>query len=132
LDSGRVDCSASNKLTTVNRQFLLQVKCKFNLNFCFFWIFINLDKPTVTVPFHLSYFRLYDSTTITCIACSVPSPTIFDFFRPKQPSPIINGVKDKFDEFINQTCRQVTITLYVWVQFAFYKILYIFSFYEFS
>jgi hypothetical protein len=74
---------------------------------------MNLDKPTVTVPFHLSYFRLYDSTTITCIACSVPSPTIFDFFRPKQANPIINGVKDKFDELINQTCRQVTITLYV-------------------
>jgi predicted secreted Zn-dependent protease len=74
---------------------------------------MNLDKPTVTVPFHLSYFRLYDSATITCHACSIPSTTIFDFFRPKQMSPISYAVKDKFDEFINQTCRQITITLYV-------------------
>ena len=28
LDSGRVDCSATNTLSTVNRQFLLHVKCK--------------------------------------------------------------------------------------------------------
>ena len=28
FDSGRVDCSASNILSTVNRQFLLYVKCK--------------------------------------------------------------------------------------------------------
>ncbi|CAF1498227.1 unnamed protein product [Rotaria magnacalcarata] len=97
FDSGRVDCSASNTLSTVNRQFLLHVKY----------------KPTVTVPFHLSYFRLYDSVTITCRACSLPSTTLFDFFRPKQVAPIINDVKDKFDEFINQTCRQLTITLYL-------------------
>ncbi|CAF4380051.1 unnamed protein product, partial [Rotaria socialis] len=97
FDSGRVDCSASNTLSTVNRQFLLHVKY----------------KPTVMVPFHLSYFRLYDSVTVTCRACSLPSTTLFDFFRPKQVTPIINGVKDKFDEFINQTCRQLTITLYL-------------------
>ncbi|CAF1633648.1 unnamed protein product [Adineta ricciae] len=96
FDSGRVDCSATNSLSTVNRQFLLHVKY----------------KPTVTVPFHLSYFRLYDSTTITCRACAVPSPTIFDFFRPKHVEPIEHGIKDKFDEFINQTCRQLTITFY--------------------
>ena len=29
LDAGRVDCSASNTLSTVNRQFLLHVKCEF-------------------------------------------------------------------------------------------------------
>ena len=29
FDSGRVDCSARNTLSTVNRQFLLHVKCKF-------------------------------------------------------------------------------------------------------
>jgi len=97
FDSGRVDCSASNTLSTVNRQFLLYVKY----------------KPTVTVPFHLSYFRLYDSATIACTACSIPSPTIFDFFRPKQANPIINGIKEKFDEIINQTCRQLTITFYL-------------------
>jgi hypothetical protein len=28
FDAGRVDCSASNTLSTVNRQFLLYVKCK--------------------------------------------------------------------------------------------------------
>ena len=28
FDSGRVDCSATNTLSTVNRQFLLDVKCK--------------------------------------------------------------------------------------------------------
>jgi len=33
LDSGRVDCSASNLLNTVNRQFLLIVKCKFRFFF---------------------------------------------------------------------------------------------------
>ncbi|UJR27871.1 hypothetical protein I4U23_009136 [Adineta vaga] len=96
FDSGRVDCSATNTLSTVNRQFLLHVKY----------------KPTVTVPFHLSYFRLYDSTTITCRACSVPSPIKFDFFRPKHTNPIEHGIKDKFDEFVNQTCRQLTITIY--------------------
>jgi len=88
---------------------------------------VNLDKPTVTVPFHLSYFRLYDSATITCRACSIPSPRIFDFFRPKQADPIINGVKEKFDEIINQTCRQLTITLYVRFEFAFRQSYYIFS-----
>jgi predicted secreted Zn-dependent protease len=72
-----------------------------------------LDKPIVSVPFHLSYVRLYDMTTITCQVCSVPSTTIFDFFRPKQSIPIIHGVKEKFDEFINQTCQQLTITIYV-------------------
>ena len=29
LDAGRVDCSASNTLSTVNRQFLLHVECEF-------------------------------------------------------------------------------------------------------
>jgi hypothetical protein len=85
-------------------------------------MYVNLDKPTVTVPFHLSYFRLYDSATVTCRACSIPSPTIFDFFRPKQATPVINGVKDKFDEIINQTCRQLTITIHVRSEFAFIKI----------
>ena len=60
----------------------------------------NLDKPMVTVPFHLSYFRLFDSVTITCQVCSVPSATIFDFFRPKQAVPIMTGVKEKFDELV--------------------------------
>jgi hypothetical protein len=36
FDSGRVDCSASNTLSTVNRQFLLYVKCKLELFFFFF------------------------------------------------------------------------------------------------
>ncbi len=116
FDSGRVDCSASNTLSTVNRQFLLYVKCKLQFffdKFFFYYIDVNLDKPTVTVPFHSSYFRLYDSTTIACSVCSIPSPTIFDFFRPTQIHPIINGIKEKFDEIINQTCRRLTITLYV-------------------
>jgi len=38
FDSGRVDCSASNTLSTVNRQFLLYVKCKLELFFLFFSI----------------------------------------------------------------------------------------------
>jgi hypothetical protein len=38
---------------------------------------------------------------------------VFDFFRPKQAHPIVNGIKEKFDEILNQTCRQLTITLYV-------------------
>ena len=73
----------------------------------------TLDKPTVTIPFHVSYFRLYDSATITCRACSLPSTSVFDFFRPKQSNPISQGIKERFDQFINQTCRQITITLYV-------------------
>ena len=116
FDSGRVDCSASNSLSTVNRQFLLYVKCKWPILFFFLcenWSFLLLDKPTVTVPFHSSYFRLYDSATIICRACSLPSPSIFDFFRPKQAHPIVNGIKEKFDEIFNQTCRQLTITIYV-------------------
>ena len=32
FDSGRIDCSASNNLSTVNRQFLLQVTCKSMMN----------------------------------------------------------------------------------------------------
>jgi Immunoglobulin domain len=118
VDAGRVDCSASNTLSTVNRQFLLHVKCKLQLFFqtkrhpdiC---TMTSLDKPTVTIPFHVSYFRLYDSATITCRACSLPSTTIFDFFRPKQTNPISHGIKDRFDQFINQTCRQITITIVV-------------------
>ncbi len=35
LDSGRVDCSASNTLSTVNRQFLLSVKCKLEFSLFF-------------------------------------------------------------------------------------------------
>lgn len=73
----------------------------------------------VTVPFHLSYFRLYDSATITCQACSIPAPTIFDVFRPKKAVPIKKGVKEKFEEFLNQTCRQVTVTISVRVHFGF-------------
>jgi hypothetical protein len=75
----------------------------------------------VTVPFHLSYFRLFESATIKCQVCSVPSATIFDFFRPKQSIPIMKGVKEKFDEFINQTCRQLTITIYVRIDFVIRK-----------
>ncbi|CAF1485282.1 unnamed protein product [Adineta steineri] len=97
FDSGRVDCSATNTLSTVNRQFLLDVKY----------------RPTVTVPFHWSYFRVNDSPTITCLACSSPPPTTFDFFRPKHANPITKGIKDKFDEVLNQTCRQLTITLHL-------------------
>ncbi|CAF1298909.1 unnamed protein product [Adineta steineri] len=96
-DSGRVDCSASNTLSTVNRQFLLYVKY----------------KPMVTVPFHLSYFRLYDSATITCQVCSIPSSTVFDIFRPKKAVPIKKGVKEQFEGFINETCRQLTKTIYL-------------------
>ncbi|CAF1533135.1 unnamed protein product, partial [Adineta ricciae] len=69
--------------------------------------------PMVTVPFHLSYFRLYDSATITCQACSIPAPTIFDVFRPRKAVPIKKGVKEKFEEFLNQTCRQVTVTIHL-------------------
>ena len=43
----------------------------------------------------------------------LPPTIIFDFFRPKQANPITNGIKERFDEIINQTCRQLTITLYV-------------------
>jgi hypothetical protein len=89
---------------------------------------VNLDKPTVTVSFHLSYFRLYDSATITCRACAVPLPVKFDFFRPKQATPIVNGVKDKFDEIINQTCHQLTITLHVRSKFAFIKKIFYFRY----
>ena len=73
----------------------------------------DLDKPMVTVPFRILQYRLHESATITCQVCSLPSATIFDFFRPKQSIPLINGVKEKFDEFINQTCKQLTITIYV-------------------
>lgn len=34
-DSGRVDCSATNTLSTVNRQFLLNVRCKNFFDFTF-------------------------------------------------------------------------------------------------
>ena len=71
------------------------------------------DRPILSVPFHYSHFRLTDIATITCQVCSLPSTTIFDFFRPKQSTPIIEGVKEKFDEFLNQTCKQLTITIYV-------------------
>ena len=71
------------------------------------------DKPTVTVSFHASYFRLFDSATITCRYCSLPPPIVFDFFRPKHVEPILDGIKDKFDQIINQTCRQRTIILHV-------------------
>ncbi|CAF3589713.1 unnamed protein product [Rotaria sp. Silwood1] len=97
FDSGRVDCSASNILSTVNRQFFLYVKY----------------KPIVTIPYQLFYFRLYDSAIITCQVCSIPTTTIFDLFRPKQLNPIINGIKEKFDKSINQTCKQLIITIYL-------------------
>ncbi|CAF0941235.1 unnamed protein product [Rotaria sordida] len=97
FDAGRVDCSASNTLSTVNRQFLLYVKY----------------KPIFTIPFQLFHFRLHDSATIICQVCSIPLPIIFDFFRPKQSDPILNGIKEKSDKFINQTCRQLTITIYL-------------------
>jgi hypothetical protein len=79
----------------------------------------NLDKPMVTVPFYLSHFRLYDSAKITCQVCSVPSTTIFDFFRPKQGIPIMKGVKEKYDEFVNQTCTKLIITIYVRFNYLF-------------
>ncbi len=65
----------------------------------------------VTVPFHLLHFRLYDSATITCHVCSVPSTTILDFFRPKQMIPIMKGVREKYDEIVNQTCKKLIITI---------------------
>lgn len=40
FDSGRVDCSASNTLSTVNRQFLLHVKCMFK-----FFFFLLIQHP---------------------------------------------------------------------------------------
>jgi len=75
----------------------------------------------VTVPFYLSHFRLYDSAKITCQVCSVPSTTIFDFFRPKQGIPIMKGVKEKYDEFVNQTCTKLIITIYVRFNYLFKK-----------
>jgi hypothetical protein len=65
----------------------------------------------VTVPFHSLHFRLYDSATITCQVCAVPSATILDFFRPKQPVPIMKGVKEKYDEVLNETCTKLIITI---------------------
>ncbi len=65
----------------------------------------------VTIPFRSLHFRLYDSGTIICQVCSVPTATIFDFFRPKQSIPIMNGVREKYDEIVNQTCRKLIITI---------------------
>ena len=113
LDSGRVDCSASNHLSTVNRQFLLQVTCQSSEQILLISRFSFPDKPVLSVPFHYAHFRLHDIATITCQVCSLPSTATFDFFRPKQPTPIIEGVKEKFDEFLNQTCKQLTIAIYV-------------------
>jgi hypothetical protein len=76
----------------------------------------------VTVPFHLSNFRLYDSATITCEVCAVPSTTIFDFFRPKQSIPIMKGVKEKYDELVNETCTKLIITIYVRMNHIFGKL----------
>jgi hypothetical protein len=45
FDSGRVDCSASNTLSTVNRQFLLHVKCKLKLGF----FFLSILHPVMYV-----------------------------------------------------------------------------------
>ncbi|CAF1325431.1 unnamed protein product [Rotaria magnacalcarata] len=97
FDSGRVDCSASNTLSTVNRQFLLYVK----------------HKPIVTIPFPLFHYRLHDTATVTCQVCATPPTSIFDFFRPKQPTPLIHGIKEKIDESFNETCKQLTITIYL-------------------
>ena len=110
--SGRVDCSASNALSTVNRQFLLFVKCKFFSNlFSINRFFFSSDKPIVTVPFHFLHFRLYETATITCQVCAIPSVTIFDFFRPKQTVPIIKGVREKYDQVLNQTCTRLILTI---------------------
>jgi hypothetical protein len=76
-------------------------------------VYENLDKPMVTVPFYLSHFRLYDLATVTCQVCSLPSTTIFDFFRPKQAIPIMKGIKEKYDEFVNKTCTKLIIKIYV-------------------
>ena len=65
----------------------------------------------VTVPFHSLHFRLYDSAMITCQVCAVPSTTILDFFRPKQPVPIMKGVREKYDEVLNETCTRLIITI---------------------
>jgi hypothetical protein len=67
----------------------------------------------VTVPFHLLHFRLYDSATISCQVCSVPSTTILDFFRPKQTIPVMKGIQEKYDQIINQTCTKLIVTIYV-------------------
>lgn len=110
--SGRVDCSASNALSTVNRQFLLYVKCKFFSNlFSINRFLLSSDKPIVTVPFHFLHFRLYETATITCQVCAIPSVTIFDFFRPKQTVPIIQGVREKYDQVLNQTCTRLILTI---------------------
>lgn len=37
----------------------------------------------------------------------------FDFFRPKQAHPVVQGIKDRFEQMINQTCRQITVTIAV-------------------
>ncbi|CAF3197884.1 unnamed protein product [Rotaria socialis] len=58
FDSGRVDCSASNTLSTVNRQFLLYVK----------------HKPIVTIPFPLFHYHLHDTATVTC---QLNDPSLF-------------------------------------------------------
>ena len=59
------------------------------------------------------HFRLYDLAKITCQVCSIPLPTIFDFFRPKQTIPIMKGIKEKYDEIFNQTCTKLIIKIYV-------------------
>lgn len=37
--------------------------------------------------------------------------TIFDFFRPKQTVPIIKGVREKYDQVLNQTCTRLILTI---------------------
>lgn len=55
--SGRVDCSASNALSTVNRQFLLYVKCKFfffssiNRRFSLSLLQINQSLPFLFISY---------------------------------------------------------------------------------
>lgn len=77
------------------------------------YFFSSSDKPIITVPFHLRQFRLNDLVTITCQVCSLPSTTIFDLFRPKKNVPIMQGVIEKYDENINQTCRRLVIKIFV-------------------
>jgi hypothetical protein len=97
-----------------------------NVSYCFSFtsclcIYENLDKPIVTVPFHSLHFRLYDSAMLTCQVCAIPSTTILDFFRPKQTIPIMQGVREKYDEIVNQTCTKLIITIDVrWNDFFFF------------
>ena len=70
-----------------------------------------LDKPIVSVPFRLLHFRRFETAAITCQVCAIPSATIFDVFRPKHTVPIIKGVREKYDQVLNQTCTRLILTI---------------------